>query len=89
MGKKLILAGLLSTQGYELDQRVYSRGGVVLHRLLGMLRHRRLESMSKRIKVMGGLGISPRQDRDSDRVLNRGGVATHFWHISAKTNHWY
>lgn len=40
MEKKLILAGLLSTQGYELDQRVYSRGGVILHKLPGMLRHR-------------------------------------------------
>lgn len=30
--------------------------------------------MNKRIKVVGGLGISPRRDRDPDRVLNRGGV---------------
>ena len=28
MQKKCLLIGLLDTQGYESDQRVYSRGGV-------------------------------------------------------------
>ena len=30
--------------------------------------------MEKKIIVSGGLGVSPRRDRDPDRILNRGGV---------------
>lgn len=38
MQKKCLLIGLLDTQGYESDQRVYSRGGVAITVKAGNLR---------------------------------------------------
>ena len=38
MQKKCLLIGLLDTQGYESDQRVYSRGGCAITVKAGNLR---------------------------------------------------